>query len=125
MMEQILLHLIGDYLTQTNWMATEKTKRGVAALAHATVYSLPFLLLTTSFWAILAIWGTHFFIDRYRLARYVVFAKNWTTDRTLRWADCIATGYHKDTPPWLAFWLLIIADNTLHLCINYGALRWL
>lgn len=124
-MEQILLHLIGDYITQTDWMATEKTKRITPAIVHASVYSLPFLLLSPSLAAILVIWGTHFLIDHYRLARYVVFAKNWATNHSLRWADCSATGYHKDTPPWLAFWLLIIADNTLHLCINYGALRWL
>jgi hypothetical protein len=124
-MEQILLHLIGDYITQTDWMATEKTKRGAAAIAHATVYSLPFLLLSPSLTAMLVIWATHFVIDHYRLARYVVFAKNWVTNRSMRWAECSTTGYHKDTPPWLAFWLLIIADNTLHLTINYSALRWL
>jgi amino acid transporter len=60
-----------------------------------------------------------------RLARFVVFAKNWTTQPSLQWADCSATGYHKDTPPWLAVWLLIVADNAMHLAINYGALRWL
>lgn len=124
-MEQILLHLVGDYLTQTNWMATEKTKRSLAAALHAIVYSLPFLLLSPSVAAFAVIVLTHFLIDRYRLARYVVFAKNWITSPSMRWADCEATGYHKDTPPWLAFWLLIIADNTLHLCINYAALRWL
>lgn len=124
-MEQLLLHLIGDYITQTNWMATEKTRKGIAALSHATVYAIPFLLLSPSIGAIFVIWGTHFFIDRYRLARYVVFAKNWITQPSLKWDDCNATGYHKDMPPWLAFWLLIIADNTMHLCINYIALSML
>lgn len=124
-MEQLLLHLIGDYITQTNWMAKEKTKRFTPAMAHAAVYAIPFALLSPSKAAFFVICWTHFMIDRFRLARYVVFAKNWITDRSLRWVDCSATGYHKDTPPWLAFWLLIIADNTLHLCINYAALRWL
>lgn len=89
------------------------------------VYSLPFLLLAPSALAFATILGTHFLIDHFRAARYLVFAKNWVTDCSLRWADCSATGYHKDTPPWLAFWLMIIADNTMHLCINYAALRWL
>lgn len=124
-MEQLLLHLIGDYLTQTHWMATEKTRRTLAAFCHATVYSLPFLLLTQSAAALFVIWSTHLVIDRYRLARHVVFAKNWITDRSLTWADCSGTGYHKDVPPWLSVWLLIAADNVLHLCINYSALRWL
>lgn len=125
MLEQLLLHLVGDYLTQTDWMAREKTRQNLAAAVHAGVYGLPFLLLSPSGWTVFVIVWTHFLIDRYRLARYVVFAKNWITSPGLRWADCSATGYYKDTPPWLAFWLLIIADNTLHLCINYGALRWL
>lgn len=126
-MEQLLLHLIGDYITQTDWMAKNKASSPsmFPAFAHAAVYSLPFLLLTQSVAAVTVILWTHFMIDRFRLARYVVFAKNWATDRSLTWADCSATGYHKDTPPWLAFWLLIIADNTLHLSINYVALRWL
>lgn len=28
-------------------------------------------------------------------------------------------------PPWLSVWLLIIADNTLHLICNGIALAWL
>ena len=124
-MLQLLLHLIGDYITQTDWMAKNKTKSHVAAAAHAIIYSLPFLLLSPSWSAFTVILGSHFLIDRYRLARLVVFAKNWTTNRALTWADCSGTGYHKDDPAWLAVWLLIVADNTLHLAINYSALRFL
>lgn len=123
-MEQLLLHLIGDYVTQTDWMANEKTKQTWAAFCHATVYSLPFLLLTNSPIAIFIIWFSHLIIDRFRLARYVVFAKNWLTNKSLTWADCKGTGYPSQTQPWLAVWLMIIADNTIHLTINYIALRY-
>lgn len=124
-MEQLLLHLIGDYITQTDWMAQNKAKNWGVAYLHACVYALPFILLSPSVIAWFCILWTHFIIDHFRLARYVVFAKNWITQPSLKWADCSTTGYHKDTPPWLAFWLLIIADNTMHLTINYAALRWL
>lgn len=124
-MIQLILHLIGDYLTQTDWMAQNKTKNSAAAGTHAVVYSLPFLLLGPSLSAFAVILGTHFLIDRFRLARFVVFAKNWTTAPRLKWEDCDATGYHKDAPAWLSVWLLIVADNTLHLTINFAALRWL
>lgn len=124
-MEQILLHLVGDYITQTDWMAENKTKKTGAALLHAAVYSLPFLLLTDSMMAIAAIFGTHAVIDRFRLARYVIFAKNKLQSWDLQWSDCSGTGYHKDRPAWLAVWLMIIADNTMHLCINYASIRWL
>jgi hypothetical protein len=125
MMEQLLLHLVGDYLTQTDWMAQEKTKRSLAAAIHAVIYALPFWLLGPSALAFAVILGTHYLIDRYRLARFVVYAKNWTTNQALRWEACKATGYPETAPAWLAVWLLIIADNTMHLCINYAALRWL
>lgn len=123
-MIQLLLHLIGDYITQSDWMANNKTKAGWPAWCHATVYSLPFLLLCDQ-WAFLVIWLTHFLIDRYRLARYVVFAKNFLGWPWPKWGDCKATGYPSERPAWLAVWLLIAADNTLHLAINYASLRWL
>jgi hypothetical protein len=27
-------------------------------------------------------------------------------------------------PAWLAIWLMIIADNTMHIICNAAALRW-
>lgn len=124
-MEQLILHLIGDYVTQTDWMARNKTRRMPVAVLHAFVYSLPFLLLSPSLLAIAVIFLTHVVIDHYRLARFVIYAKNKITAPGLAWADACETGHHKDTPPWLAFWLLILVDNTMHLTINYAALRWL
>jgi hypothetical protein len=124
-MEQLLLHLIGDYVTQTDWMARSKFSAPLAALSHVLVYSLPFLLLSPSPAAIAVIAVSHFLIDRFRLARHVAFAKNKVTDWHLRWADCRATGFPASVPAAQAFWLMIIIDNTMHLAINYSALRWL
>lgn len=124
-MEQLILHLCGDYLTQSDWMALNKTKAYFPAFMHALVYSLPFLCLTTHIWALSCIFGTHFLIDRFRLARYLVFAKNFMGSPWPKWEDCKATGYPSDRPAWLTVWLLIAADNTLHLAINYSALRWM
>jgi hypothetical protein len=124
-MEQLLLHLVGDYVTQTDWMARSKVSTTFAALCHAVVYSLPFLLLSPSLAAIAVIALSHFLIDRYRLARYVAFGKNKLTNWRLNWADCRATGFPADVPTGQAFWLMILVDNTMHLSINYAALRWL
>jgi hypothetical protein len=123
----LLAHLVGDYLLQSHWMATEKTKRWWPAVVHALTYGLPFLLVTRSPLALAVIVGTHAVIDRYRLARHLVWAKNQLAPASHRpsWADARATGYPSDTPPWLAVWLLIIADNTVHLAINAGAVAWL
>lgn len=123
----LLAHLVGDYLLQSHWMATEKTKRWWPAIAHAVTYGLPFLLVTQSPAALAIIVGTHAVIDRYRIARHVVWFKNLAAPKAHRhsWAECSATGYPQDTPPWMAVWLMIIADNTIHLAINAAAVRWL
>lgn len=136
--DQLLCHAIGDYLLQSDWMATEKTKRHLAAFIHALTYSLPFLIFHPSLVAWLVIFGTHELIDRYRLARYIVWAKNFIAPVSVRgffagedftcnlsWGECSGTGYPPDRPAWLAVWLLIIADNILHVAINAAALRWL
>lgn len=123
-MIQLILHLFGDYVTQSDWMASNKTKSTWAALCHASIYSAPFYFIASGK-ALLVIWATHLLIDRFRLARYVVFAKNFLGSPWPVWEDCKATGYPSDRPAWLAVWLLIAADNTLHLAINYFAIGWL
>jgi len=123
--DQLLAHAVGDYVIQSDWMANEKTKRSLAAAIHAMTYALPFLLLTTSWLALAVIVGTHFAIDRWRLARFVCWAKNWPWPGRRPWRDCAGTGYPTARPPWLAVWLLIIADNVMHVAINGTALRWL
>ena len=124
--DQLVAHAIGDYVLQSDWMANEKTKRSVAALAHVVAYTLPVLWLTRSLLALAIILGTHFVIDRWRLARYVCWAKNWLSPTgTHPWSECSATGYPPDRPAWLAVWLLIIADNVMHVVINGLAIQYL
>lgn len=122
----LILHLIGDYILQSDKMATEKTSKTGMALLHAFVYSVPFwVFLDLSLTAYLVIFLSHAVIDRYRLARYVIFFKNKIHDRSLKWQDCSDTGFHKSRPNWLVVWLLIITDNTIHLTINYLAYNYL
>lgn len=123
--DQLLAHLAGDYLLQSDWMAAEKTKRLSVAAVHALCYSLPFLLLRPSLAAWAVIVATHAIIDRWRLARFVVWAKEWLSPRRPPPLTDCPTGYAADKPPWLAVWLLILADNTLHITINGLALRCL
>lgn len=144
--DMLVAHLVGDYLFQSDWMAQVKVKQSWPAFWHAVTYTLPFLFLTTSWKALLFIAATHFLIDRFRLARYVCWAKNFLAPKWIKacdhdpaatctwcgvmirsypWSECEGTGYHKDRPAWLAVWLLILCDNTIHLICNGIALRWL
>lgn len=160
---QLVAHTVGDYVLQSDWMATTKTKKSAAAIAHALSYTICFLPLAASWadlgwdpktwlpqsvrwWAILVILVTHFIIDRWRLARYVCWAKNFLAPkhievlypeghpeagktkewiRNLPWAECSGTGYDPGRPAWMSVWLMIIADNTMHVFCNAAALTWL
>lgn len=114
-------HLVGDYVLQTDWMAGEKTKRWLPAFVHGFVYMLPFLVVTQSPLALLTIALTHVVIDRFRLARYVIWFSNQLGPKAYRYSLAEAKthfGYSKNKPPFIAVWLLFIVDNTLHLIIN-------
>jgi hypothetical protein len=152
--DQLVAHAVGDYVLQSDWMAQQKVKSHIPALVHAIFYTLPFLFLSRSWKALLFILVTHFIIDRWRLARYVVYVKNFLAPASTTecvqtpntaaasspggfvnqyvmtkwwhpWAECVGMGYHKDRPAFLAVWLLIIADNVMHVLCNAAALRWL
>lgn len=139
---QLIAHGFGDYVFQSDWMANTKTKKSVACLAHVCTYLIPFLFLTQDPAALFLIAATHFVIDRWRLARYVIWVKNFWSPRTYKphqiltaenrdpmrcnysWGECQATGYGPETPPWMATWLMIIVDNLLHVTCNAMILAW-
>jgi hypothetical protein len=110
--DQIVAHLVGDYILQSHWMAQNKGKSSLAAAIHAITYTAPFLFITWAPVALAIILVSHFFIDRFSLARFVVWAKNGMR------GPVTATGYADDVPAWLSVWLLIIADNTIHIICN-------
>ena len=119
---ELLAHLVGDYVIQTDHMAQRKTSESVPALLHAVTYTLPFTVLTRKWQPLAIIAGTHFVIDRWRLAKHVAWAKNQLAPEEYR-PPHTATGYSEETPAWMAVWLMIACDNTMHLCINHWALR--
>ena len=150
----LLAHFVGDYLIQSDWMAAKKTSAWTPAWAHALSYAVcfvPVLLAygddgwraVTAFWVIAI---THLLIDRFRLARYLAWAKNQAAPRVWRhpWDGHVSgTGYHRPMtgpgprdpaewireecatqakPDFMAVWLMIIADNTIHIAINSAML---
>jgi hypothetical protein len=64
-------------------------------------------------------------IDRWRLARFVIWAKNRPFPGSRPWAECAKTGYPPGTPDYLSGWLLILVDNIMHIAMNGIALAWL
>lgn len=118
----IFAHMVGDYLLQSDWMAKGKTSQWWPAIIHGITYGLPFLLLTQSPLALLVIVGTHILIDRFRLAKYLIWLKEHISPRSWWPRKVTATGYSEENPPFMAVWLMIIADNLIHIIINSLAL---
>jgi hypothetical protein len=74
--------------------------------------------VTRSPWRLAVIGGSHAVIDRYRLARWVCWLKNQAAPADYRPLLVGDTGYPQNAPDWLTVWLMIAADNTLHLLMN-------
>ena len=137
-MPQLLAHLIGDYVLQNHWMGQNKTKAWLPAIVHVAFYSLPFLLLADNWRQMAVISGTHLLIDRFRLARYWnewwgignpgILWTAWDVDAfpwEYNWGLVRERVDEGRAPDWLAVWLLIIVDNTMHLTINWASLTYL
>lgn len=94
--QPLLAHMVGDFVIQSDWMATEKTSRALPAAVHAATYTVCFLPITRNPRALAVIGGTHYLIDRYRLAKYVAWAKNQAVPRRYRYpfSHGPVTGYH-------------------------------
>ena len=123
--DQIIAHFVGDYILQSDWMVQHKSRKWSAAFIHVVFYTLPFLFLTTDPLVLSVIAGTHMVIDRWRLARHLIWIKNWPWPGSKPWSECKETGFSPDLPKYLSTWLLIIVDNVVHILINGAALTYL
>lgn len=133
-MNELIAHLFGDYVIQNHWMATNKTRSSIAAFVHAITYTLPFLLITSNPAAITIIFGTHFVIDRWRLASYwcrfwgngcsgvLPFMMEHDVAPWESWWHRRCRDEWQEAPEYLRVWLFIIVDNAFHLLINHFAL---
>lgn len=125
---QLVCHFIGDYILQSDWMATNKTKSYVICLLHSLFYSIPFYLcMNEKKWlALFIIMITHFIIDKTSFAKYICYLKNLLAPKKhmVKWKDSFL-GYATDRPIFITFWLYVIVDNLLHVLINYLSLSYL
>jgi hypothetical protein len=109
-----ILHLLGDYIIQNDWMAINKkipnTKGLLACFIHCFTYAVPFLFIlgwTAVFW----IFFTHFLIDRWKLVDWFIALKNGNKQIN-------NFGFSEDRPIIVTLWLYIITDNIFHIFCN-------
>lgn len=112
-MIQLILHLLGDFVLQTESMAVNKhsnSKKGYFwCTMHCLMYTLPFSIIATNWYQMLLIFGTHFVIDKYNLATI------WTK-------ECKIDNF--DINNWLHKYLVLMVDMTFHLMCNYAILKY-
>ena len=150
-MELILCHLLGDYVLQSDWMAMNKARKTIPCLVHCILYTIPFLLITQDWKALLFIFGTHFLIDRFPIiVKRLIWFKNHINPKLAfpSFEKCKTTGYfdnlgcelgicrenrtetvrgieYQPRINYITIWLYIITDNFLHLACNYFAVTFL
>lgn len=137
----LLCHFVPDFWLQSDWCAMNKSKKSWNCLVHVFIYTSCFLILTTSWKALLFIGITHFILDRWHviLKRMIWLKNHFPTLDYPPYKYCDTSGYYDDSPyntyrdgevrgygrPRLFFitmWLYIIQDNLLHLICNLIAL---
>lgn len=137
-MLQLIFHGIGDYFIQTDSWALNKKKKGIygfwCCFIHCLTYSLPFFFIG-SWKAVLAIFISHFIIDRTRVIDYALAIKNNVKRKAVpegkqKWSfpymyDISNFGFGLDRPFAISIWLYIITDNLCHIICNYLALMYL
>jgi hypothetical protein len=148
----LLCHLIGDYWLQSDWCAMNKSKKSWPCLVHVLIYTACFLLITTSWKALLFIGATHFILDRFHiiLKKMIYWKNHFPTLNYPLYGYCDTTGYYDDSLynsyKWgndkvgdtvtekqfgkprhffITMWLYIISDNIIHLICNLIALTLL
>lgn len=122
----LLAHLLGDYVLQNDWQASNKTNgwhvelgirepammrawwRGnVACTVHCCLYTLAVAALSwwwMPWWGLVVCFLVHWPVDRFRLARV--------------WMEKVSGQKAFATGP-LAPWSIIIVDNVFHLLTLY------
>lgn len=115
LLDLAVIHFIGDFLLQNNWMALNKSKKIEALTIHCLIYSACFLFLGWKF-ALVTFW-LHFLTDFFTSR---TSAKFWFIQFGNEYAP-----YHYDSVVvdmskrhW--FFVMLGADQLIHLaCLNY------
>lgn len=99
----IVLHSVGDWLLQTDWMAKEKGKSWTPLIAHVVVWTA--CMLPAAVWLFNPLWllwlaGTHLVLDGTGFVRWWMTAIKRVPEADLRGS---------------AWWLTVVVDQVFHL----------
>ena len=121
-------HLIGDYLTQSTWMAITKSEKSlmgwVACTVHVSIYTISVCIMLETYNPIIwtFIFVPHWIIDHWSLGEvWSSFIGGRTTEKTV----AVEPGVHREFA--FAFYapVYIAVDNTWHLLCLYATIQYL
>ena len=120
LVELMFLHFFSDFVLQSNWMATNKSKSQKALMIHCTIYGLPFLIFgSVSFVCYLII--THYFVDFVTSRITSKLFKEWydyqITDVKSGPIKTMETAMGIEPPTLHNFFVVIGFDQFLHFFI--------
>ena len=96
-MHWIYAHLIGDYLRQNDWMASNKKENSWICLVHIIIYMIPFLLTDLNWFQLFLIAIQHYIQDRTHF---------------VAWFCRVTNKFQMD---FNKFWGYVIVDNIIHI----------
>ena len=73
-------HAIGDYVLQTDFLASTKGKNFWHMLMHCLLYTIPFVAVFGLRWSILILFGTHLITDLMKASWKVI---SYVTDQAI------------------------------------------
>ena len=126
-------HLIGDYLTQSHWMALNKKENKIALIAHCFIYTTSVFIFT-----LFSLKNYNPSIKLFIFWYFGIFFSHVIIDGTNivdKWLNIIGSRSYENTEKFIAFnyenkrkcqylvsytaLVQIVADNTLHIIIMY------
>jgi len=117
--DQIVAHLVGDYLAQHSKIQDAISRRPFRArLLSAHLYVIPILFITNNIFAIALIVGLRASIDGYTIARWAVWLRR-AMSSPFNPPKMTITGFDENTTPIIAaLWFLIIINNVINIIFN-------
>jgi hypothetical protein len=105
----LVVHWIADFVIQTHWQATNKSKDNIALLAHVTTYTLCIGFVTPFLGGVWILWIIFVFVNG--IAHFITdyFTSRWTSRLYAR-------------QDWHNFFVVVGLDQLIHQMTLAGTL---
>lgn len=116
----LVMHFVGDFLLQSDWMALNKSKHWDALTVHVTIYALCFLPWGWRFWAVTYVthWATDFVTSRATSKLWFIDSMPIApgTDVPTEYGTVFGATHYARLEAWKRHWFFIVigVDQLIH-----------